>query len=206
MRSLSEEPVNRLMTEPVLSIDLHDPPSEIFRLLGQYKVHHLPVVDRGRLVGMLSTADVMKLELLVPHTPEARNAFVDSRLKVEQLMRTHVPCAGASTSVEEAARIMVEHGVHALPVVAPDGQLLGIITTTDIMHAGLRVHGEHEGGADDADAVAQLEDAARRCTQAAERLRRLERVRLAAERYMRVGQDEQLHSELTRALRATEAG
>jgi signal-transduction protein with cAMP-binding, CBS, and nucleotidyltransferase domain len=50
-RSLNEEPVNRLMTEPVLSVEITDAPSEVFRLLTQYKVHHLPVVRDGCLVG-----------------------------------------------------------------------------------------------------------------------------------------------------------
>jgi signal-transduction protein with cAMP-binding, CBS, and nucleotidyltransferase domain len=49
---LNEEPVNRLMTEPVLSVEITDEPSGVFRLLTQYKVHHLPVVRGGCLVGM----------------------------------------------------------------------------------------------------------------------------------------------------------
>jgi len=210
-RALNEEPVNRLMTEPVLSVEIDDKPSEVFRLLTEYQVHHLPVVRAGCLVGMISSADLMKIDFLVPRTPQLRREYLDSHFRIETFMHAAVVTAGPTTSVEEAARLMVRHGIHALPVVGAEDRLLGIVTTTDIMNAGLRsVLGSAPAGrastpqASGGNASDEISRMGRDCERLGEQIRRLERVRLAAERYLRGGQDERLHAALTLALQAAE--
>jgi CBS-domain-containing membrane protein len=206
-RALNEEPVNRLMTEPVLSVEIDDKPSEVFRLLAEYNVHHLPVVRAGCLVGMISSADLMKIDFLVPRTPQLRREYLDSHFKIETFMHATVVAAGPTTSVEEAARLMVRHGIHALPVVGAEDRLLGIVTTTDIMNAGLHsVLGTARAAAPRAGATAsdEISNMAAACERLGQQVRQLERVRLAAERYLRGGQDERLHAELTLALQAAD--
>lgn len=208
-RSLNEEPVNRLMTQPVLSVDIDDKPSEVFRLLAEYAVHHLPVVRAGCLVGMISSADLMKIDFLVPRTPQLRREYLDSHFKIEKFMHATVVAAGPTTSIEEAARLMVRHGIHALPVVGAEDRLLGIITTTDIMNAGLHsVLGSTRGTTPPASAGGAASDElsrmARDCERLGAQLKQLERIRHAAERYLRGGQDERLHAELTLALQAAD--
>ncbi len=210
-RSLNEEPVNRLMTEPALSVEIDDKPSEVFRLLTEYKVHHLPVVREGCLVGMVSSADLMKIEFLVPRTPQLRHEYLDSHFKIESFMHAPVVTAGPTTSIEEAARLMVRHGVHALPVVGARDSLLGIITTTDIMSAGLHsvlmpartatAGAPQAGGETGSDEISRM---ARDCERISEQVKQLERIRVAAERYLSGGQDERLHTELKLALEAAE--
>jgi acetoin utilization protein AcuB len=208
-RSLNEEPVNRLMTEPVLSVEVDDKPSQVFRLLTQYKVHHLPVVRDGRLVGMISSADLMKIDFLVPRTPQLRHEYLDSRFKIAGFMHAPVVTVSPTTSVEEAARLMVRHAVHALPVVDAQVHLLGIITTTDIMSAGLhsalgspRAAGAGAPRADGEPASDEISRIARDCEQLSEQVKQLERIRVAAERYLCGGQEERRHAELKFALEA----
>jgi CBS domain-containing protein len=208
-RSLNEEPVNRVMTEPVLSIEVDDKPSEVFRLMTEYQVHHLPVVRGGCLVGMISSADLMKINFLVPRTPQMRREYLDSHFKISTLMHATVVSVGPTTSVEEAARQMVRHAIHALPIVGPQNQLLGIITTTDIMSAGLHSvldpARRARAGARDAGSGAPSDEIARmggNLERLNAQVRQLERIRDAAERYLRAGQDERLHAELTLAVQA----
>ena len=210
-RALNEEPVNRLMTEPALAVEIDAKPSEVFRLLTEYKVHHLPVVRDGCLVGMISSADLMKIDFLVPRTPQLRHQYLDSRFKIESFMHAPVVTVGPTTSVEEAARLMVRHGVHALPVVGARDSLLGIITTTDIMSAGLHsvlkpapaasARAAQAGGETASDEISRM---ARDCERLSKQVRQLERVRVAAQRYLSGGQDERLHAELKLALEAAE--
>jgi signal-transduction protein with cAMP-binding, CBS, and nucleotidyltransferase domain len=61
-----DEPISRIMTEAVVAIEVDRPVSEVLDCFLQYPIHHLPVVQLGKLVGMLSSADVMKLEFFVP--------------------------------------------------------------------------------------------------------------------------------------------
>ena len=137
-------PVDRLMTEAVLWVDVSSPVSEALRLFAEYPVHHLPVVREQTLVGMLSSADVMKLDGFLPMNGVSSREYLDQRFVIETLMRHPVISIRPHQSVEDAAHLMVTHAVHALPVVNIQDHLLGIITTTDMMQALL--HGVSRSG------------------------------------------------------------
>lgn len=132
--------VDKFMTEAVLSIGIDEPASEVLRLLASYPVHHLPVVSGTKVVGMLSSADVMKMAALIPKTGSALGAYLDQRVKVSTLMSKPVVTVRPDATLLEAARTMAGNAVHALPVVDEAEHLLGIITTTDVMHAALESH------------------------------------------------------------------
>jgi CBS domain-containing protein len=131
------------MTEAVVAIEVDRPASEVLDCFLQYPIHHLPVVRAGRLVGMLSSADVMKLEFFMPRAVAGSARFLDSRVTIERLMRTPVISVSAATSIAEAAERMVGAGVHAVPVVDEDDRVLGPVATTDgipsLLHGGPRV-------------------------------------------------------------------
>lgn len=139
-----EEPVSRVMTETVVVIEVDRPVSEVLDCFFQYPIHHLPVVRDGKLVGMLSSADVMKLEFFVPKGAADRAAYLDERLTIGQLVRTPALTLQAGASVGEAAERMIDAGVHAAPVVDEDDRVLGIVTTTDVIRSLL--HGPPRKG------------------------------------------------------------
>ena len=220
------EPVNRLMTEEVLSIEVSASAGEILRYFAEYPVHHLPVVEKNRVVGMLSSADVLKLEAFLPKGGN-RIDFLNQRVRIDQIMRQPPITIGAHAAVEQAASLMAKHGIHALPVVTDsDGHLIGIITTTDIIHAALRASrtegiqsGETSGmphsqthvsptqmqralslAAQHSNAAGEQGELARALLYAEARRHSLDAVLMCAERYVRAGQDERLHSALVRAI------
>jgi CBS domain-containing protein len=133
------------MTEAVVAIDVDRPVSEVLDCFLQYPIHHLPVVNSGRLAGMLSSADVMKLELFLPGSPSDRAAYLDERLTIGQLMRTPVVSLRSSASVAEAAERMIDAGVHAAPVIDEADHVIGIVSTSDVIRALL--HGPPRKGA-----------------------------------------------------------
>ena len=133
-----DEPVSRIMTEAVVVIEADRRVSEVLDCFFQYPIHHLPVVHDGRLAGMLSSADVMKLECFLPKSAPDRANYLDERLTIEQLMRTPVVSLRASASLGDAAEQLIDAGVHAAPIVDEDDQVVGIVTTTDIMRSLLR--------------------------------------------------------------------
>lgn len=139
-----EEPVSRVMTETVVVIEVDRPVSEVLDCFFQYPIHHLPVVRDGKLVGMLSSADVMKLEFFVPKGAADRAAYLDERLTIGQLVRTPALTLQAGATVGEAAERMIDAGVHAAPVVDEDDRVLGIVTTTDVIRSLL--HGPPRKG------------------------------------------------------------
>jgi CBS domain-containing membrane protein len=225
------DPVNRLMTEPVLSVDVSAPVSEALRLFAEYPVNHLPVVSDGILVGMLSSADVMKLEGFLPRNGKAGREYLDQRFRIDMLMRRPPVSVQPHQSAEDAARLMVTHAIHALPVVNTQDKLLGIVTTTDMMHAALnaapRPGLEHSDSAPDLSSVqlkpspGALEMAVQSAREAAlaqqdpngiaqallylhQRVAALEDLQRVVRRYLTAGQDEILHSKMVKAVERAE--
>jgi predicted transcriptional regulator len=184
---LPNERVDTIMTESVLSIDAQQGASEMLRYFSTYPIHHLPVVNGPQVVGMLSTADVLKLEHMLPRTGGDSSQYLDQRLKVGSLVRRAPVTIRTSQSIEEAARLMASHAIHALAVVNPQDALVGIVTTTDIMCARLR------SAAPESPNAAALEH-----MQA--RLHDLEELLRLTERYLATGQEETLHAQLLRAV------
>lgn len=78
-----------------------------------------PVRDTsGKVVGMVSVADLLDADRLAP---------------VGQVMQQEIPAVGPDTAIEEAGRIMVEKGYHRLPVMGAEGELVGILSTIDVI-------------------------------------------------------------------------
>lgn len=80
----ANDPVNRIMTEPVLTIAPNESLEEALRLFTSCPVHHLPVVEEQRVVGMLSSADVAKLRFFLPPPGTPRVALLKERWQVRK--------------------------------------------------------------------------------------------------------------------------
>jgi len=223
---LANEPVNRFMSEAVLSIDISSPAGEILRLFAGYPVHHLPVVDKTKVVGMLSSADLLKLESVIPRYATSRETYLNSKVNVAAIMRHPPITIRSDQSIGHAATLMAVHGIHGLAVTDRGDNLIGIITTTDIIHAALYPERRGDAPVDGLPGAgpahvqvtpAELDQAVRAARVAAEgndsnaaiacallhtntRLRALENVLSCADRYLRAGQDERLHAELSKAI------
>ncbi|HMD72478.1 MAG TPA: CBS domain-containing protein [Steroidobacteraceae bacterium] len=223
----STDPVNRFMSAGVLTVDVKDPAGEVLRLFAAYPVHHLPVLDRDKVVGMLSTADLMKLELFLPKGSNSPIEYLNQRLNVGAMVRRPLVSIEGHHSIESAAQLMAKHGVHALPVVDSQDQLLGIVTTTDIIYAALR---PKPAAVDSNSSAAVVQEPQLMTLSAAElaqahhaavgvagtardsdsvckalvflcaKVATLDQVCQAAERYINAGQDQHLHQALIKAL------
>ena len=224
--SLADTPVERVMTREVLWIDIAEPASEFLRLLAQHPIHHVPVLSVRKVVGMLSSADVMKLDIFLPKNGIAANEYLDQHITVAALMHKPAITVQRHQSLVIAARLMASHGCHSLPVVDDFEQLLGIITTTDIMKFALQ-GGRQPDASSPADGSAQSREirlsnrefdqavavamtavdsgrdpysAAKALLYAQRRLIVLDGVVQKASRYLNCGQDVSQHTALLKAI------
>ena len=105
-------------------------------LMRDRNVRHLPVVDgAGRLVGIVTSRD-LRQALFAPAVRAEGNdlpAVMDT-LTVGDVMIRSVVSVRATTTIRDAARVMHERRLGALPVVE-GGRLVGILTETDVLHA-----------------------------------------------------------------------
>ncbi len=136
-----------IMSSEVITVTEETGLKEAARRMLQSGVSGLPVVDSsGVVVGIVTEADFVEAEaarswgrqrrrLLGAVVGEERHAVAHT---VGEVMTTHPIGIDQESDVSEAARRMAEHGVKRLPVITPDGKLVGIVSRADIVMAFAR--------------------------------------------------------------------
>jgi CBS domain-containing protein len=156
---LRDLPVRDLMVGDVLTFTPDQDVQEAMRALVERSVGGAPVVDGGRVVGVLAQGDLIVEEARL-HVPTIVNLFgvnvalpwhdrsLDESVSkalggsVREVMTAKPVTIGPDATVEDAATLMHDKQVSRLPVVADDGRLLGIVTRSDILRAVVRGLGE----------------------------------------------------------------
>jgi CBS domain-containing protein len=112
--------------------------AEAHRLMKQKKVRRLPVIDAGKLVGIVALSDVLEAEPSGATTLSIYELnYLLAELKVDKLMKRNIITVAPDASIREAANIMLTHKIGGLPVVEGD-RLVGIITESDIFRMIVR--------------------------------------------------------------------
>lgn len=122
----------RMSADPfVLSPD--DTLREAKRLMEEHGLRRFPVVEDGRLVGIVTDRDVRRADISSAVVHERRYVdYILDRIQVRGIMTPDPVTVSPQTPLEEAARLILEHKIGGLPVV-DEGRLVGIITETDLI-------------------------------------------------------------------------
>jgi acetoin utilization protein AcuB len=133
--------VREIMQTRLVTITPETTLPEAMKLVGQRRIRHLPVLQDGELVGIVSDRD-LKRAMASPATTLAVNELVYllDRLTVAEIMTRAVITIGPQCPVEEAARLMMQEKIGALPV-TESGALVGIVTETDVLELFVRAMG-----------------------------------------------------------------
>ena len=126
--------VKEVMTKNPIGVESSSTLCEAYSLMQEKGIRHLPVLENGKLVGIITDRD---LRLATSRLAE-RPFNPDDR--VEKVMSKPVQIINPSDPVEQAIRIMRELKIGCLPVVEK-GAVIGIITVSDIMDAFLKLIG-----------------------------------------------------------------
>jgi acetoin utilization protein AcuB len=125
--------VRDIMQEKIVTISASDTLSTVEDIMRLGGVRHLPVVRGGRLVGVVSERDLLRVSLsnLNESGTEERRAFLHA-LEIERAMSVPPIVVEPFVSVDKAALLMAENKIGCLPVVE-GGELVGLITATDLL-------------------------------------------------------------------------
>ncbi|MFL5627261.1 MAG: CBS domain-containing protein [Ktedonobacteraceae bacterium] len=116
-----------IMTHKVCTIQPQASAQEAAQLLDQMRISGLPVVESdSRIIGIITEADII--------------SKVDREgLRVADIMSHEITVVDEETSVSEIAMLLTERKIKRVPVVR-DGQLVGIVSRADIVHAVAQGH------------------------------------------------------------------
>ena len=126
-----------LMTPDPLTVTPQASIAEVWDLMREVDVRHLPVVQGGALVGMLSDRDLARVDMARLLKVEGADALrQELATPIAQVMSSNVISVEPDTEVGDVIALLLDHKIGALPVVeAGTREVLGIISYVDVLRA-----------------------------------------------------------------------
>ena len=126
--------VSELMVRDVISIEPDTMLFDAVKLMHEHDIRHLPVVDRGRLVGLVTNRDLRFLASRVSEADVATGSYsLSLEAKVLDVMAPDPIVTEPDVPLGEVLEIFLEEKIGAIPVVGEDEQLVGIIGYIDLL-------------------------------------------------------------------------
>ena len=129
--------VSDVMTKDVMSVREDQNLVNLLESMRGMHFRHTPVTDDGRLVGLLTERDLLRVSSssLLPHRDS--DEFLKQRFHVRDVMTKDVATVSPSATLKQAGELMLKKRVGCLPVVDAKNVLVGIITTTDLLEVAI---------------------------------------------------------------------
>lgn len=131
--TVQETLTRQIMSSPAIAVQEDASLDEALALMEEHDIRRLPVLDaEGHLVGIVSRGDMREATAVKaavnPYAPEAMGDW----LTVAEVMTPNPITVTPETPVWQVAELMLEHKIGGLPVVDEKGQLVGLVTESDI--------------------------------------------------------------------------
>jgi acetoin utilization protein AcuB len=135
------------MSKPVITAEKNDSMQRAATLMKENRIRLLPVIDKGKLCGILSDRDLKRASASDATSLDVHELlYLISKIKVAGIMTRNVVTVHQDWTVEEAANLMLERKISGVPVVDDNGRLCGVITQTDLFKATLYITGLSKRG------------------------------------------------------------
>jgi acetoin utilization protein AcuB len=139
--------VKNWMSKNVVTIDANDAMQDAMRVLKEHGIRMLPVMKKGKLVGIVTDRDLKKASASDATTLEIHELlYLLTKIKVNDIMTRDPIAVPPDYTVEETARVLLDGKISGAPVVDDYGQVVGIITQTDLFRVLISLTGFGNGG------------------------------------------------------------
>lgn len=134
--------VKNWMNKKVITVDVDDSMQEATRLLKEHNIRMLPVMKKGKLVGIVTDRDLKEASASDATTLEIHELlYLLIKIKVKEIMTKNPITVPPDYTIEETAQILLEKKISGVPVVDQKGKIVGTITQTDIFKALISLTG-----------------------------------------------------------------
>ena len=139
--------VKNWMSTNLITVDVSDTMLSAGNLIKKHKIRGLPVLEKGKLVGVVTDRDLKRASASDATTLEVHELlYLLADLKVRDIMTKDPITIPFDYTVEEAAQILLANKLSGAPVVDGKGALVGVITQTDIFRVLISLTGVRNRG------------------------------------------------------------
>jgi len=125
--------VKNWMSKNVIAVDINDSMSDAIKLLKENDIKMLPVMKKGKLVGIITDRDLKRASASDATTLDVHELlFLLSKIKIKDIMTKDPIMIPDDFTVEETAEILLKNKISGAPVINNEGQVVGTITQTDL--------------------------------------------------------------------------
>jgi len=135
------------MTKDPVTITDETSMMKAIHLMKERRFRRLPVLHQGLLVGLVTDRDLKEASPSKATTLDVHELYyLLAELQIKEIMTKNPLTVSPEDTVEHAAQLMLENTISGLPVVDPNGKLVGILTQSDVFKAFMHITGIRQGG------------------------------------------------------------
>jgi acetoin utilization protein AcuB len=139
--------VENWMNPNVITVDADDSMLDATKILKEHNIRHLPVLEKGKLVGVITDRDLKRASPSDATTLEAHELlYLIATIKVREIMTKNPITVPYNYTIEEAAELLLQAKISGMPVVDKDGDVIGTITQTDLFKVLISLTGVGKKG------------------------------------------------------------
>jgi acetoin utilization protein AcuB len=139
--------VENWMNPKVVTVDADDSMLDATKLLKEHGIRRLPVLEKGKLVGIITDRDLKRASPSDATSLEAHELlYLIANIKIREIMSKNPITVPYNYTIEEAAEILLKAKISGMPVIDKDGDVIGMITQTDLFKVLISLTGVGKKG------------------------------------------------------------
>lgn len=134
------------MASKVLTIEENTSVMRATRMMKENEVRRLPVVSHGKLIGMVTDRDLKEASPAKTSSLDIHELhYLLSEMRVKEVMTSNPISLGHEETLEKAAMVMLQNKISGLPIMDESGNLVGLLSETDVLRGFIHATGIAEG-------------------------------------------------------------
>ncbi len=139
--------VKNWMSKPAVTIDVNASMNDAIKLLKKYDIKMLPVMEKGKLVGIITDRDIKRASASDATTLEIHELlYLISNITIKEIMTKNPVTVPPDYTIEETAEVLLKHKISGVPVVDHYGMVAGVVTQNDIFKTIVSLTGAEKRG------------------------------------------------------------
>jgi acetoin utilization protein AcuB len=139
--------VKNWMSKPAITIDADASMHDAIKLLKNHNIKMLPVMEKGRLVGIVTDRDLKRASASDATSLEIHELlYLISKIKIKEIMTKNPIKVPEDYTVEETAEILLRHNISGVPVIDQHHNIVGTITQNDVFRILISLTGAEKRG------------------------------------------------------------